>query len=197
MKKSLKVLALSIAINGWTTIGSAGPETCDGQYWPGSLPEHEVDSVPRETLEQFLKHLPAADGIGFQVLNNANEIQLDIVSYPGNVSVAASTRVLFIVGRVTKPGYRNLVLADNGRPLFKISYESIHRIGCQFIWGEQGGQNPIALMREFIDNLRYYDGDARVAPIFPGSLFGDTNLAIGTLNGVVTPKWVMGTVRVE
>lgn len=194
----LKIATLTCAALCFSTSAAmAGPESCGDNYWTGSSREHAVDAVSRSSLQVFLHQLPAADGIGFMVKNTPNELWLDIVSYPGDVTVAASTRVLFIVGRVTRPEYKLLVLADNGIPLFKISYEDIHRIGCQFVWGEEGGQNPIALMRELVDSLRHYENGERVAPEFTGSLLGDTTLTIDTLNKIVTPMWVMRTVNIE
>ena len=188
---------LAILNVGGRSPAFAGAETCGAFYWQGSAHGQEVDSVDRESLEPFLRTLPAAEGIGFAVKNTSKEVWVDITTYPGEVTLLAATRVVFILGRMVKPGYDYLVLADNGEPVFKIGYDDIHRIGCQFVWGEEGGQNPIALIRDFVDSLRYYSNGARVAPEFPGSLFGDTNIAVSTMNEIVNPQWVLRSVKVE
>jgi hypothetical protein len=181
-----------------STAAFAQPETCQSEYWPGTLPEHEVDSVDVSELQRFLDTSPAIEGIEFETsLHGDGEVWLDIVRFPGEVTVLASLRTVLIVGRVVKPQYKKLVLADNGEGVFEVPYADLHRIGCQFVWSEGKGQNPIALMRDLADKLGSYPNGARVAPPFNGSLLGDTTTMLTTMNQIVYPKWVLKTVEIK
>lgn len=172
--------------------------SCGVNYWPGTLPEHQVDSISASALQSFLDSAPVVDGIKFQVTLKGGELWLDIVSYPGDLTALASIRTLFVIGRVVKPEYSKLVLADKSEGEFEISYRDLHTIGCQFVWGVQGrGQNPIALNRDLTDALRYYPTGVRVAPPFNGSLLGDTNIMLTTLNNLVYPRWLLKTVEIK
>jgi hypothetical protein len=176
----------------------AGSESCAGNYWPGTTPEHEVDSVSVRDLQRFLDTAPVFDGITFSATMNSDELWLDVVRYPGNVTALASIRTILVVGRVVQPEYSKLVLADAGGGVFEISYEAIHKIGCQFVWGSQGaGQNPIALNRDLIDNMRVYGTNERVAPPFNGSLLGDTGKMVNAFNEVVYPRWLLSNTEIE
>ncbi|TCR95966.1 hypothetical protein [Rhizobium sp. BK418] len=177
---------------------AADGESCGQNYWPGTLPEHAVDSVSASHLQSFLDTAPIIDGIKFQVTRKGSELWLDVVSYPGDVTALASIRTIFIIGRVVKPEYSKLVLADKTEGEFQISYRDLHAIGCQFVWGVQGrGQNPIALNRDLTDALRYYPSGQRVAPAFTGSLLGDSSIMLNTLNNVVYPQWLFKTVEIK
>lgn len=176
----------------------AGSETCRGHYWPGTLTEHEVDSVSVSNLQRFLDTAPVFDGITFSVTTQGDELWLDVVKYPGDVSALASVRTILVIGRVVQPDYAKLVLADTGRGIFEIPYEALHKIGCQFVWGIQGaGQNPIALNRDLIDNMRDYATNERVAPPFNGSLLGDTSKMVNAFNDVVYPRWLLSNTEIE
>lgn len=177
---------------------AAEGESCGASYWPGTLPEHQVDTVSASELKSYLDSAPIIDGIKFDVSYHGGEIWLDIVRYPGDVTMLASIRSLLVIGRVVRPEYEKLVLADDGKGVFEISYQSLHSIGCQFVWGVEGkGQNPIALNRELADALRFYGTGERVALPFNGSLMGDTNKMLSTFNEVIYPQWVLKTVAIE
>lgn len=172
--------------------------SCGVNYWPGTLPEHQVDSISASGLQSFLDSAPVVDGIKFQVTRKGSELWLDIVSYPGDLTALASIRTLFVIGRVVRPEYSKLVLADKNEGEFEISYRDLHTIGCQFVWGAEGrGQNPIALNRDLTEALHYYPSGQRVAPEFTGSLLGDTGVMLNTLNNVVYPRWLFKTVEIR
>ncbi|RVO43472.1 hypothetical protein CN093_03965 [Sinorhizobium meliloti] len=184
----------------FTTVNAfaAQPQSCGSEYWPGTLPEHQVDSVEVADIQQFLDTSPVFDGIEFAATVRNDELWLDIVRYPGDVTMLASIRTLLVIGRVVKPQYKKVVLADNGTGLFEISYNDLHAIGCQFVWGVQGkGQNPVALNRDLADRLRFYPDGGRVAPPYNGSLMGDTNAMLTTMNKIVYPQWMMKTVKIK
>lgn len=171
---------------------------CGSNYWPGTLPEHEPNSVAVSDLSDFLATFPTAEGIKFDIEVKPGELWIDVLEYPGEVTVAAASRILFIIGRITAGEFGSLVLADAGEGLFRISEDDIRAIGCQFVWGVEGrGQNPIALLRQFADALTYYDTGRRVALPFNGSLLGDTNKAMAVLNEAVNPQWVLRTVEIK
>lgn len=199
MVKSFLTKALLVA----ASMSSASPsfssdgESCGGQYWPGTLPEHSVDAIAPRELQEWLDHAPIIQGVKYSVTVKGKELWLDAVEFPGDVSALASIRAILIIGRIVKPGYDKLILADGEDGVFEISYADLHIIGCQFVWTEGKGQNPIALNRELADALRYYPDGGRVAPIFTGSLLGDTTAMLTTFNQVVYPKWLLKSVVIK
>lgn len=194
----MKTISQAIAILAISTSAAVAAEnSCGEKYWPGTGPEHAVDQVSVSGIQDFLDTSPAVDGIKFAVTVKGKEVWLDIVQYPPQVSVIASLRSLLVLGRVVKPGYDKLVLADGDKGLFQVSYQDIHAIGCQFVWGTEGGQNPIHLLRELADSLTYYADGSRVAPPFTGSLMGDTSAMLGTMNKIVYPEWLLKTVTIQ
>ena len=188
------ILAVSFSLIG--NMAMANP--CGDKYFAGTLPEHEVGSVKLPGLADFLDTFPTADGIKFDVDIRPDELWIDVLEYPGDVTVAAASRILFIIGRITNGEFGKLVLADNGEGLYQITEENIRAIGCQFVWGVEGrGQNPIALIRDFADNLEYYDSGQRIAARFTGSLLGDTTAAMDVLNNHVNRNWVLRSVLIK
>ena len=171
---------------------------CGSNYWPGTLPEHEPNSVAVSELGEYLTTFPSAEGIVFEVTSKPGELWIDVVEYPGEVSLIAASRILFIIGRIADGEFGSLVLADAEEGLFRISESDIRAIGCQFVWGVEGyGQNPIALLRQFADALTHYNTGRRVALPFNGSLLGDTNKALAMLNETVSPQWILRTVEIK
>lgn len=149
-------------------------------------------------MSDFLATFPTAEGIKFGIEVKPDELWIDVLEYPGEVTVAAASRILFIIGRIADGEFGSLVLADANEGLFRISEDDIRAIGCQFVWGDEGrGQNPIALLRDFADVLTYYDTERRVALPFNGSLLGDTSKAMAVLNEAVNPQWVLRTVEIN
>lgn len=148
-------------------------------------------SVSLDQIEKRINNDPAADGILLSIRAKSRVLRLDLVAIPGKTSMAAATRVVFMTARLAKPDYDEMRFVDEGKDLFVIDGNVIRDIGRQFVWGEQDkGQNPIYLMRVFVDALRYPDG-SRVAPPFTGSLLGDTSLATRTITDVFNAQWVM------
>jgi hypothetical protein len=122
---------------------------------------------------------------------------MDLVAIPGDTSVAAVVRVIFMVGRLAAPDYGELILADAERDIFVIDGTVMRDIGRQFLWGEEEkGQNPIHLIRVFADALRYPDG-SRVAEPFTGSLLYDTTRAMDAINKQLHPKWTLATTKMR
>ena len=194
----MKILFITIVLATIFSVNNALANECGSNYWPGTLSEHKPNSVAVSELNGFLSTFPSAEGIMFEIKRKPDELWIDILEYPGHVTVAASIRILFIIGRITDGDFGALVLADAGKGIFRISENDIRAIGCQFVWSVRGrGQNPIALIRQFIDTLRYYDTGQRVAPQFNGSLLGDTNKAMIALNKIVYPEWILSTTKIR
>lgn len=177
---------------------AASANTCDGKYWPGPLQEHEPNAIALPELEAHLNQLSVAEGIGFDIELKDDGLWIDVTEYPGNVTLAAASRVLFIIGRITDGQFGSMVLSDNGKGVFRISEPDIRAIGCQFVWSVPNhGENPIVLVREFADALTYYDTGGRVALPYNGSPLGDTQKALSVLNDALVPKWVLKTVVIK
>jgi len=194
----MKAFLLAVTTFLALVAGAAHANQCGRNYWPGTLPEHELESVAVSELETFLDTFPTAEGIKFSLEEKPDELWIDVVEYPGDVTVAAASRILFIIGRIADGEFGSLILADAGEGLFQISEADIRAIGCQFVWGVEGrGQNPIALLRQFADSIEYYETGQRVAQPFNGSLMGDTTKAMAVLNEAVNPNWVLRTVEIK
>ena len=148
-------------------------------------------SVPAEDIGEFLTASKFTDGIVFNSTRHDDEIWLDIKSFPGTTSAATATRSLMIAGRLMDENFKALVLEDDGKPIFSISQSQIRYIGCRFIWDREGGENPIALIREFYKALSWYPGGRPISTNWTGSLIGDTSLAVSLGNEVVMPQWAI------
>lgn len=174
---------------------TASGQEVDSRF-DSSDPAKAPQTVPLSQIEARINGDAAADGIVMTIKATDHVLRLDIKSMPGKTSVAAATRVVFMTARLAKPDYTEMRFSDEGQDLFVIDGPTIRDIGRQFIWGEEGkGQNPIHLIRLFVDALRHPDG-SRVAPVYPGSLFGDTSVSTQTMVNVFNPQWVLKNTKV-
>lgn len=156
-----------------------------------SDPAKAPQSVPLSEIESRINNDPASEGILLSIKCSKRVLSLDLMAMPGKTSLAVATRVVFMTARLAKSDYDEMRFTDEGTDLFVIDGATIRDIGRQFVWGEvDKGQNPIHLMRLFVNALKYPDG-RRVAPEFPGSLFGDTAIATRTITEIFNPGWVV------
>jgi len=172
------------------TVASAVAQETDPRF-DSADPAKAPFTVPLDQLEQRINSDPAADGIKMSIAVDGRVLRLDILSVPGTTSVAATQRVVFMTARLGKDDYDEMRFSDEGTDVFVIDGKTVRSIGRQFVWGEEGkGQNPIYLMRLFVDALKRPDG-SRAAPPFNGSLMGDTTRTMEFLNQQFTPAWVL------
>ncbi len=172
--------------------------SCGDNYFASSQDGQQIDSVEVDDLQAHLDTSSDTEGMKFAVSLKGDELWLDLVKTPSDISALVAVRTIFIIGRIVKPAYAKLVLSDEGKGLFQISYQNIHAIGCQFVWGGQStGQNPTALMRQMVDSLEIYPSGDRLAPPFNGSLLGDTSLSLKTMTERVYPEWLFKHVEIE
>lgn len=152
-------------------------------------------SVPLSNIQSRINNDPSADGIKIAYSHSASSLYMDITDIEGDTSLASVVRVIFMTARLASNDYQTMIFRDQSNDIFNISGSVIQDIGQQFLWGEEsGGQNPIHLMRLFIDNLRNADG-SRVARKMTGSLLGDTNIAMRTFNDQFHPRWTLKTIN--
>lgn len=147
-------------------------------------------SVPLSQLEERINSDPFASGAEFKIRASGRILRVDLVSIPGETSVAAVMRCIFMIGRLGEEKYDEMRFSDGGTDTFLIAGEKIREIGEQFLWGEEGGQNPIHLLRLFADSLRYPDGSRVIAPL-TGSLLGDTSRSINAINDIFHKNWTL------
>lgn len=152
-------------------------------------------SIPAAQIGEFLTKSPHSQGIVFSSKRHGEEIWLDIVSYPGDTTAAGASRALMQTGRLAGDDFETLVLTDNGQPLFAFSEPDLRNVGCRFIWAREGGENPIALMRELFKSMKDYNSMRPISNAFNGSLMGDSMTAMSLNNDVLVPKWVMSAVQ--
>lgn len=152
-------------------------------------------SVPASEIDDHLNGSMDLEGIEIAVDLDDDDLRLDVLSYPGDVTAVAALRVVFMIGRLTDESYDRLVLIDEGEPLFYISEADLRSVGCRFIWRRQGGENPIALMRDFYSDLHFFDTDLPVVRGLSGSLLGDTQRVLQANNEVVLPAWIVSAIE--
>ena len=143
-------------------------------------------------------HLSASEfsqGVEMRSEIRGDELWLDVEKYPGTTSAAIAPSLIMRVGRLADDSFQSLVLAHEGKGLFKIERDDLRKIGCRFIWGREGGENPIALMRELYQGLTYYETGAPLSRSFTGSLLGDTGLTMRLNNEVVLPAWILEDIK--
>lgn len=168
-----------------------------GELFQSGDPAKTPLSVPLDRIEDRINSDESADGIVLYIVTRDDVMRVDIKEMPGKTSMAAVLRVIMMIGRLAEPKYKEMRIVDEGADIFAIDGVKIRDIGSQFVWGEEGkGQNPIHLIRLFVDALRTPDGQ-RVAPEMTGSLFGDTSIAMKTINERFHPDWTMKTLKMR
>lgn len=185
------IVGAGIAIS--SGIGVAG--SCPGQMFSAKNETSAPTSVAVTDISAFLSAAPWSEGVRVAAHQKGGEVWLDVTEFPSKVTAAAAARTAWLIGRVIDTDAGSVVFSDGGEGVFQIELGILKNIGCRFVIGEQAGENPIALMREFYDAVTHYDTGARVAPTFTGSLLGDTNAALVTNNEVFVPKWVLSAVK--
>ncbi|WP_139194602.1 hypothetical protein [Roseovarius tolerans] len=123
------------------------------------------------------------------------ELWIDILSFPGDAPVVTGTAAIMKVGRLAGGEFDALVLVDNGTPIFLVDEPIAREVGCQFIWGREGGENPIHLLRILMKNLKRYDTRQPVTTGFTGHLLGDTTLAMRINNEVLAQEWAFSALE--
>lgn len=152
-------------------------------------------AVPADRIGSHLSASEWSSGVEIESEMHGDELWIDITSFPGDTTAAAGPRAIMMVGRLADESFSHLVLSDAGTGLFAISEPDIRSIGCQFIWGVEGGQNPIALMREMYAAMTHYGTGQPLSTRWNGNLLGDTTIAINVNNEIVLPGWVMSAVE--
>jgi hypothetical protein len=152
-------------------------------------------SVSAAEIDDHLNGSTDLEGIEIAVNLNGHDLQLDVLSFPGDVTAAAALRVIFMIGRLSDESYDRLVLIDEEVPLFYISEADLRSVGCRFIWRQQRGENPNALMRDFYSNLYFHETDQPVVRGLNGSLLGDTQRVLQANNEVMLPAWIVSAIK--
>ena len=185
--------AVGIAYICGTSLAPA--EGCPGQVFSGKNDLTKPSSVMVSSIPEFVESASWSDGIRVTASEQGDDVLLDVVEFPGTTSVAAAARVVWLIGRVMDTDAKKVVFVDEDEPLFAIDAAVLKNIGCRFVIGEEAGENPIALMREFYDAVVHSASGKRIAPVFTGSLLGDTSAAMVVNNEVFVPGWVMSAVK--
>ena len=152
-------------------------------------------SVPADQIGPHLSASKWSEGIEFTSRRKGDEIWLDIASYPGTTTAAGGPRAIMMVGRLADESFDRLVLSEEGEGVFAISERDLRSVGCRFIWGRTGGENPIALLREMYPPMVWYENGQPLSTAWDGSLLGDSQRAILIGTEVIIPKWVMSAVQ--
>mgnify|MGYP006281628591 CR=1 FL=1 len=187
-----RILGLLLACSA----GQAAATDCSA--WPrfaSSEPYLKPLSVPAAEIGAHLTASSWSDGVEFSSEMRGRDLWLDITHFPGQTSAAAAPAAIMRTGRLADNSFDRLVLSHDGTGLFSINRGPLREIGCRFIWGREGGENPIALLRELYQQLSYYETGQSRGSGFNGSLLGDTHRALQLNNEVLLPAWVIEDVR--
>jgi hypothetical protein len=192
----MQVLGKIVCIAGCLTIVAQGARATDCSAWPiGASSEAYMAplSVPADRIGARLMEISGGVQVSSEL--KGDELWIDITEFPGDVTAAAAPRIVMQAGRLAAPEFSLLVMSDSGRGIFSLNEADARRVGCQFQWGVEGGENPIHLLREMYKAMRFYETDRPVTTGFTGSLLGDTGLALNLNNEVFLPQWVMSAVK--
>ena len=148
-------------------------------------------SVPQNKIQDHLNRLETSEGVIFDIEIKDGEVWIDVVYVPGNSTAITPLRAFLQLGRLMQGEFTNVVFADDGKRIYQIPESMARELGCQFIWGQEGGQNPIYLIRLFFENLGTFGTNERAVSGFNGSLLGDTTRAMEYHADVFLPRWVL------
>lgn len=190
--KSILVAAILTAFVGQA---HASSDICPSFEFKGRASNIEVSSVPASEIDNFVERSDFSDGFRTKTIVKGDELWIDIVEYPGTTTAAAATRIAFIIGRAIKGSPEKIVFADGDKAVFSVPSIKLKDIGCQFSFGEEGGENPIALMREFFSSMTKVDTGKSFSEVFTGNLFADTNSAFMINNEFFVKDWVLSAVN--
>lgn len=184
-----------IALTGILASTSASATDCRAwSRFDSSEAYLEPLSVPAGDIGEHLSASQWSRGITFTSVMKGDELWVDITSFPGETTAAAAPAAIMQIGRLADDSFKTLVLSDGEKGLFAIDEPDIRAVGCKFIWGRQGGENPVALLRDLYPPMRWYETGAPITTAWNGSLLGDSQLAMRIGTEVLIPKWVMSAV---
>ncbi|SIN82759.1 hypothetical protein SAMN05444002_0818 [Vannielia litorea] len=175
-------------------LGHAVPAETDCTKWPeftAPEPYLKPQSVSMNQIQNYLNASESSEGVIFDVERKGRELWLDIVYVPADATVIVGVRSIFQIGRLIDGDFDSIVFSDDGQGLYALPEPMLRELGCQFIWGREGGQNPIYLIRVFFQNLRDFENGKLAVSGFNGSLLGDTGRAMSYHNEVFAPKWIL------
>lgn len=187
---------LCLALFSFVVLSEASFAT-DCSRWPqfsSREPHLQPLSIPAAQIDVYLNGSPDMEGIEISANLIGRDLYVDVLHYPRTVTVAAALRVVFMIGRLSNESFDRLVLVDGDQALFYIAEPALRSVGCKFIWRQQGGENPIALMRDFYSALRHHDTDRVVVVGLNGSLLQDTQRVLQANNEVVLPAWIVSAI---
>ncbi|MFG6572468.1 hypothetical protein ACGYLO_12745 [Sulfitobacter sp. 1A13353] len=177
--------------------GAQATDCSEWAYFSSSEEFLEPLSVPAKKIGKHLTVSEYSDDVVFSSRRRGKDVWLDIEDFPATSPAIAATRALMMAGRLMDENFERLVLEDDGNPIFAINEPELREIGCQFIWAREGGQNPLALMRELYQAMVWYEGGRPLSDQWNGSLLGDTGLAAKLSTEVLMPEWAMSAVELE
>ncbi|MCL4069324.1 hypothetical protein M3484_22455 [Pseudomonas sp. GX19020] len=195
MLKKSTISTSTAAIIATTFGGAALADPCPGQMFVAKNETAPPTSVSASDIATFVAAAPWAEGVRVTAEERDAELWVDVTEFPGNTTAAAAPRTAWLVGRIMDTDATTVVFFDADQALFQIEARALKDIGCRFVVGEEAGENPIALMREFYDAVTRYGSGERIAPRFTGSLLGDTTTAMTANNEVFVPEWILSAVK--
>ena len=180
-------------------LGTSVPaSSTDCSAWPefSSVdPALQPQSVAVSDIQNYINGLVTSEGVVFDIENQDNELWIDIVYVPDNATVISGLCAVMQLGRLVSGDFEKIVLSDEGKGIYQLPEPKLREIGCQFIWGAEGGQNPIYLIRVFFENLEMYPDAKKAVSGFSGHLMGDTNLAMEYHNNQFAKQWILSALE--
>lgn len=170
----------------------------DCSAWPefsSNAPDLQPQSIAVSDIQNYINGLETSEGVVLDIEQSGKELWIDVVYLPDNATVISGLRAVMQIGRLISGDFEKVVLSDDGKGIYQLPEPKLREIGCQFIWGYEGGQNPIYLIRVFFESLENYPDGQKAVTGFTGQLLGDTNLAMEYHNNQFARQWLLSALQ--
>lgn len=170
---------------------AAAADCSEWSQFRSSNPKLAPQSVSIGDIQNYMNTIETSEGVIFDIEQRQAEIWIDIVFVPDDATMVSGLRAVMQMGRILAGDFDRIVLSDEGTGVYQLPEAKFREIGCQFVWGEEGGQNPIYLIRLFFQNLEIHPTGTKAVSGFTGHLLGDTTRAMDYHNQQFARSWIL------
>lgn len=159
------------------------------KYVRSSAAHLAAGSIPNDELGRHLNASNYTHGIQFDIQQVGADLRVDIIHFPQQTQLAAGLFALLQVSRLAANDFDRLVLVDDDKELFAFVGTVARENGCQTLWGVNVEGSPMPLLVGIMSAAKDLENDALLVQ-YSGRWLEDMNIAVGTFNEVIAPKWL-------